>query len=155
MDFGGPEGFLVYSGEDLPVRYRQILDPRTGEKLSSVSYAARTGLGATEGQVVDYRARGSESGWTGPPASPGRGARRGGERVPRSPARAVCASRGRGDGPRRDVGSPRTSGSSGMSPAGRRAGRIASAHRSPRSSRSPECGPYGVRDRYGVMTCDY
>ncbi|MBG0815515.1 CU044_5270 family protein [Planomonospora sp. ID82291] len=80
VDFGGPEGFVVYSEkprEELPVRYRQILDPETGEKLSSVSYAARTALGATEGQIMAYQARGSESGWTGPPASPVKGCEKG------------------------------------------------------------------------------
>ncbi|MER5421146.1 CU044_5270 family protein [Streptosporangium roseum] len=80
VDFGGAGSFLVYSHtplKELPVYHRQILDPGTGETLSRVSYAARTALGATKGEVMGYHARGPESGWTGPPASPPKGCRKG------------------------------------------------------------------------------
>lgn len=84
MDFGGAGGSLVYSGKprkELPVYDRHILDPATRVTLARVSPAARTALGATKGEVMGYQARGPESGWTGPPASPpkgshGRGSRR-------------------------------------------------------------------------------
>ncbi|MFI6395520.1 CU044_5270 family protein [Nonomuraea sp. NPDC050540] len=80
VDFGGAGGNLVYSnkpGKELPVYNRQILDPGTGETLSRVSYAARTALGATKGEVMSYHARGLESGWTRPPASPPKGCKKG------------------------------------------------------------------------------
>ncbi|MFB4263154.1 hypothetical protein [Nonomuraea sp. GTA35] len=80
IDFGEAEGSLVYSSKsskELPVSYRQILDPATGETLSRVSYAARTALGATKGEVMGYQARGPGSGWTGPPASPLKGCKTG------------------------------------------------------------------------------
>ncbi len=80
VDFGEAEGALVHSNEprkELPVYHRQILDPETGETLSRVSYAARTALGATKGEVMGYQARGSESGWTGPPTSPPKGCKKG------------------------------------------------------------------------------
>ncbi|GAA3667297.1 hypothetical protein GCM10022224_034360 [Nonomuraea antimicrobica] len=79
VDFGGAGGSLVYSNKprkELPVYYRQILDPGTGQTLSGVSYAARTALGATKGEVMSYHARGPESGWTGPPASPPKGCKK-------------------------------------------------------------------------------
>ncbi|MFI6291185.1 hypothetical protein ACIBEJ_06330 [Nonomuraea sp. NPDC050790] len=79
VDFGGAGGSLTYSSKprkDLPVYYREILDPQTGATLSRVSYAARTALGATKGEVVSYQARGPESGWTGPPASPPKGCKK-------------------------------------------------------------------------------
>ncbi|NJP92984.1 hypothetical protein HCN51_26640 [Nonomuraea sp. FMUSA5-5] len=79
VDLGGEGGSVVYSGKprkELPVSYRLILDPATGATLAHVSYAARTALGATKGQVMGYQARGPESGWTGKPASPPQGCKR-------------------------------------------------------------------------------
>ncbi|MEV4223241.1 hypothetical protein [Nonomuraea sp. NPDC049725] len=76
VDFGGAGGSLVYSDKprkELPVYDRHILDPATGVTLARVSHAARTALGATKGEVMGYQARGPESGWTGPPASPPKG----------------------------------------------------------------------------------
>lgn len=80
VDFGGAGGSLVHFGKsrgELPVYYRQILDPGTGETLSRVSHAARTALGVTKGEVVSYQARGPGSGWSGPPASPPKGCENG------------------------------------------------------------------------------
>ncbi|UBU12507.1 hypothetical protein [Nonomuraea gerenzanensis] len=80
VDFGGAGGSLVYSSKprkELPLYSRQILDPGTGETLSRVSYAARTAAGVTKGEVMSYQARGLESGWTTPPASPPAGCQKG------------------------------------------------------------------------------
>lgn len=76
VDLGEAGGSLLYAGksrQELPVYNRLILDPGTGETLSGVSYAARTALGATKGEVVSYSARGPESGWTAPPVFPPKG----------------------------------------------------------------------------------
>ena len=67
---------LTAENSNEQVYHRQILDPATGETLSNVSYAARTALGAAKGEVVGYTARGPESGWTGPPASPPKGCKK-------------------------------------------------------------------------------
>lgn len=88
VDFGEAEGALVYSNEprkELPVYHRQILDPETGETLSRVSYAARTALGATKGEVMGYQAAAPSPAGPGRRLLPRRGARRGSERV-RTPA---------------------------------------------------------------------
>lgn len=80
VDFGRAGGSLMYSNKlrkQLPVYSRQILDPGTGETLSGVFYAARTALGATKGEVMSYHARGPESGWSRPPASPPKGCKKG------------------------------------------------------------------------------
>ncbi|WP_433517466.1 CU044_5270 family protein [Nonomuraea sp. CA-143628] len=79
VDLGEAGGSLLYAGKsrpELPVYYRLILDPGTGEPLSRVSYAARTALGATKGEVVSYSARGPGSGWSSPPASPPKGCKK-------------------------------------------------------------------------------
>ncbi|MFI7466184.1 CU044_5270 family protein [Nonomuraea sp. NPDC049646] len=78
VDFGGTGSQLLSPDRTATVRDRHILDPGTGELLASVSYAARTGAGVSEGQVLGYRARGPESGWTGPPARAPEGCKRGG-----------------------------------------------------------------------------
>ncbi|MFG1956327.1 CU044_5270 family protein [Nonomuraea sp. NPDC049028] len=80
VDTGEAGGSLVYSDKprkELPVYHRLILNPGTGETLSSITYAARTALGATKGEVMSYHARGPESGWSGPPASPPKGCKKG------------------------------------------------------------------------------
>ncbi|MER6507844.1 hypothetical protein ABT158_13585 [Nonomuraea sp. NPDC001636] len=76
VDLGGTGSQLLSPGRAVTVRDRHILDPVTGQLLASVSYAARTAAGAREGEVVSYRARGPESGWTGPPAPATRGCKR-------------------------------------------------------------------------------
>ncbi|MFI9594297.1 hypothetical protein [Nonomuraea sp. NPDC052265] len=68
MDFGGTGSQVLSPGRTVTVRDRHIRDPGTGQTLASVSYAARTGAGVGEGEVVSHRAHGPESGWTGPPA---------------------------------------------------------------------------------------
>ncbi|MEU4406086.1 CU044_5270 family protein [Streptosporangium sp. NPDC023963] len=77
----GRKGLSVDLGESgdygqLPAYYRQILDPGTGRTLSSVTYASRTVSGVTKGEVVNYSARGPESGWTGPPPSSPKGCKK-------------------------------------------------------------------------------
>ncbi|MEU1724154.1 hypothetical protein [Nonomuraea sp. NPDC005692] len=76
VDFGGTGSQLLSPSRTVAVRDRHILDPGTGELLASVSYAARTAAGVSEDEVVSYRARGPESGWTGPPAPAPKGCKR-------------------------------------------------------------------------------
>ncbi|MFI6814213.1 CU044_5270 family protein [Nonomuraea sp. NPDC050328] len=80
VDFGVAGGSVVISDQprkEVPVYDRQILDPGTGATLARVSYAARTAFGATQDEVMSYQARGPESGWSGPPASPPKGCKKG------------------------------------------------------------------------------